>query len=252
MRFQPVHKQSVSDSVFTQLRGAIVDGALTPGTLLPPERDLAETFGVNRHAVREATKRLHQAGLVEVVHGGGTRVLDFRHTAGLDLLPYLVSGTAPLELLRSSLEMRRCVGVEVARLAAVRASDEARVAITACADRYANPGDTHIRYVDREFWALIVDAAGNIAFQLALNSLVRFVDEHPEVTDIVLADDYRDVHGHQAIALAIANRDSARATETAHLVLTGALVLSAKLGDPTSPIAASLRAPSHEERSWST
>src|SRR4051794_27538644 len=56
--FTPVARQSVSDTVLVQLREAILGGAYEPGDQLPPERELALAFAVNRHAVREAVKRL--------------------------------------------------------------------------------------------------------------------------------------------------------------------------------------------------
>src|SRR6476620_9288900 len=120
--FAPVPRQSVSDGVFHELRDAVLDGRFAPGESLPPERQLAESFAVNRHAVREAVKRLQEAGFVRVVHGGGTAVLDVRRTAGLDLLVHLAraEGEPASRIIRDGLEMRRCVGVEAARLAARR------------------------------------------------------------------------------------------------------------------------------------
>ena len=47
-------------------------GELRPGDKLPPERELAEQFGVSRTAVREAVKALHEKGLIEVQPGKGT------------------------------------------------------------------------------------------------------------------------------------------------------------------------------------
>jgi GntR family phosphonate transport system transcriptional regulator len=46
------------------------------GEYLPSESDLAERFGVNRHTVRRAIEELIQAGVVERIHGKGTRVLE--------------------------------------------------------------------------------------------------------------------------------------------------------------------------------
>src|SRR6476469_10942635 len=84
--FSPVPRRSVSDEVFAELRDAVLTGRFQPGESLPPERELAASFAVNRHAVREALQRLQVAGFVRVVHGGGTTVLDVRSSAGLDLL----------------------------------------------------------------------------------------------------------------------------------------------------------------------
>jgi GntR family transcriptional regulator, transcriptional repressor for pyruvate dehydrogenase complex len=86
MALEAVNRSSLGDKVFEQLTGEIVSGRLAPGAAIPSERELSEILGVNRHVVREAVKRLEQIGLVKVAQGGRTRVLDFRQTAGLDLL----------------------------------------------------------------------------------------------------------------------------------------------------------------------
>src|SRR5690348_9206426 len=113
MPLQPVARQSVSDAVFEQLRDEILSGRLTPNEALPAERTLTEVLGVNRQAVREALKRLHQAGLVEISHGGSTRVRDYRSSAGLDLLETLLiaaDGSIDARVARSIMEMRACIG----------------------------------------------------------------------------------------------------------------------------------------------
>src|SRR6478736_1322894 len=104
--FSPVQRRSVSDEVFAELRDSILTGRFKPGDSLPPERELAVSFAVNRHAVREALKRLQEAGFVQVVHGGATTVRDVRSTAGLDVLAHLArsgEGLDPL-ILRDGLE----------------------------------------------------------------------------------------------------------------------------------------------------
>ena len=58
---------------------------MQPGESLPSERRLAEVLGVSRPAVREAIKRLTEAGLVEVRQGDATTVRDFRRHAGLEI-----------------------------------------------------------------------------------------------------------------------------------------------------------------------
>ena len=83
---RPVKKTSLAGSVFEQIRGLIVSGELSAGDELPAERQLSETLGVNRSAVREALKRLEQAGLIAIQHGGSTRVLEPMRHAGPGLL----------------------------------------------------------------------------------------------------------------------------------------------------------------------
>jgi DNA-binding FadR family transcriptional regulator len=222
--FTPVARQSVSDTVLAQLRDAILGGSYQPGDQLPPERELAQAFAVNRHAVREAVKRLQEAGFVQVVHGGGTRVLDVRRTAGLDLLGHLARAQDGGfdQLVRDGLEMRRCIGVEAARLAAKRADTAQRRAIVAAAERYGDPTDES---ADRDFWALVVDASDNLAFRLALNSLVESIDAQPDLMDVLLAADRRDESSHADLAAAIASRDPERAAACADAVLSQALAV---------------------------
>lgn len=56
------------------LRGEI-EQKLDDGDWLPAEPELAARFGVNRHTLRRAVDALIAEGLVERVHGRGTRVL---------------------------------------------------------------------------------------------------------------------------------------------------------------------------------
>ncbi|MGW4563571.1 FadR/GntR family transcriptional regulator, partial [Streptomyces sp. NPDC004561] len=122
-----IRREAVSDQLFALLRDRILGGALPPGAALTAERDLAAEFGVNRHAVREAVKRLQQARLVEVSHGGRTLVLDWRHTAGLDLAMGIAAadaGPSVEDLTRDALEMRACIGADAARLCALRCFED--------------------------------------------------------------------------------------------------------------------------------
>ncbi|MDP9384424.1 MAG: winged helix-turn-helix domain-containing protein, partial [Actinomycetota bacterium] len=77
---------TVSSRIHADLRAEILSGRHAPGDALPSERRLAEEHGANRHAVREALKRLQEAGLVHISHGGATRVQDWRRHGGLGLL----------------------------------------------------------------------------------------------------------------------------------------------------------------------
>ena len=119
----PIERKSLSDAVYEQLRDAIVAGEMEAGSALPSERVLVETLGVNRGAVREALKRLAQANLVQLRHGGATRVLDFRESAGLGLLPSLLlgpDGAVRPNAARSIVEMRGALAPDIARRAAQR------------------------------------------------------------------------------------------------------------------------------------
>src|SRR6185295_13098919 len=72
--FRPPQRRRIHEDVAAQLRDAILDGRFRSGQRLPPERELAEEFQVNRTSVREAIKVLEGLGLVTVRQGDGATV----------------------------------------------------------------------------------------------------------------------------------------------------------------------------------
>jgi GntR family transcriptional regulator, transcriptional repressor for pyruvate dehydrogenase complex len=72
---QPVTPRRVSDQVADQIRLLITRERLAEGERLPPERDLAERFGVSRPMVSQALRMLSLMGLVEIRQGSGAYVL---------------------------------------------------------------------------------------------------------------------------------------------------------------------------------
>lgn len=65
----PLHQQ-VTQAITRQIE----QGALPPGSMLPPEVELAQQFGVSRHTVRAGISALVRAGLLARRRGHGTFV----------------------------------------------------------------------------------------------------------------------------------------------------------------------------------
>jgi GntR family transcriptional regulator, transcriptional repressor for pyruvate dehydrogenase complex len=63
-----------ADAIVEDLRSQIASGAIAHGARLPPERTLAERYGVSGPTVREALQGLNAMGLLDVRHGSGTYV----------------------------------------------------------------------------------------------------------------------------------------------------------------------------------
>ncbi|SCG43201.1 FadR/GntR family transcriptional regulator [Micromonospora coxensis] len=234
MAFLPVPRSSVSDHVFAQLRDAIVSGRYRPDDPLPGERELAAAFAVNRHAVREALRRLQQLGLLRVSQGGATRVLDWREHAGLDLaLSLAQSGDVlPVDnLMRDMLEMRACIGVDAARLCAERADAALRRTVVRAVEEIAALApDLHaMGEANIALWRHVVNGSGNTAYLLAFNSLVAGAVAVGEVPPERRAAELLDVAGHRRLAEAIADGRGADAAREAHALLT------ASLPTPTTP-----------------
>jgi len=71
---QTITRPKMRDQVSEQIKQYIIDGKLMPGDRLPTEHQLAETFGISRLSVREATKTLEFLGIVESKTGVGLTV----------------------------------------------------------------------------------------------------------------------------------------------------------------------------------
>ena len=215
MDLAPIARTAISDTIFVRLVEEILTGRLAAGEALPSERELSLTLQVNRHAVREALKRLQQAGLVRISHGGKTRVLDWRTSAGLDALTGLaVAGVIPTrQIIGDVAVMRRSIAADAARLCALNASPEQRAAITAAAEAYPASGELALVVdVDLAFWIAVIDGSANIAYRLALNTLVAAFDDMGreaiyELGAAEFAD--RDAHVELAAAIAAADADGA-------------------------------------------
>jgi GntR family transcriptional repressor for pyruvate dehydrogenase complex len=219
-----LRREPVSDQLFARLRDRILSGAIAPGDPLPSERDLAAEYGVNRHAVREAVKRLQQCRLIEVFHGGRTRALDWRRTAGLDLaldVPGTLDAIGVPGVVHDTLEMRVCVGADAARLCASRAGAEQRAAIVAAAQAYAERGPdlTDLNLADIEWWRLIVEGSRNLAYLLSFNSLVDNAIAIGEAPLDLRSDELLDVEAHRALAERISRQDARGAERLARELL---------------------------------
>ena len=223
----PVASDSLraSDRVHESIRDEILAGALAPGAAVPSERVLAERHGVHRQSVREAMKRLEQAGLVRISHGGATRVLDWRDAGGLEILADLAdvgAGGPPADLARSVIEMRSSIGIDAARLCAERASDAElseinRLAGEAAA-RIGGPIDAlEERYA--EMWRTVVIGSGNVAYRLAFNSLLLALPSRPEMSAAVRPHEAAAIRAFGAAMLA---RDAETAMARARALLESA------------------------------
>lgn len=122
--FRRVKTPRAFEDIAEQIRSELATGRLQAGDRLPPERSLAEQFGVSRNTLREALRSLEHAGLLFLKKGvtGGSYIKESTGEAviaGLIDL-YHVGAIQPKHLT----EARIIVGTEVARLACVRRTKE--------------------------------------------------------------------------------------------------------------------------------
>lgn len=223
--FAPLARQSLADAVYRQLSQRILRDDLAAGDELPSERVLAEQLGINRGAVREGLKRLQQAALVSVRHGGATQVLDWRAEAGLELLPQLLldaGGQINHDAVRGVMLLRSTLAPAIAR-AAARKPDPL---LAQRLDQYcrllidADSAEQRQRQA-LAFWAVLVQGSENIAFRLAFNSMQRTYRQVQELLTRLLDVEFRDHANLSGIVRAVREGDACAAGEhaAAHVAL---------------------------------
>lgn len=115
-------KRSLTQQIAEAIEEAIVSEDMQPGARIPPERELAKSFGVTTVTVGEALGVLEQRGLVSRKVGCGTFVEAIPHTIIADSIRryWVFNGCSGQDLF----EMRMAVEPEAAMMAARRASEE--------------------------------------------------------------------------------------------------------------------------------
>jgi GntR family transcriptional repressor for pyruvate dehydrogenase complex len=215
-----------ADGVFQQLRSRILGGALARGERLPNERDLADTFEVNRTSVREAVQRLEFLGLVEVRHGLGTFVKGVSDSSSLEVIEALLRDprTVTLDLLHQILEFRRHITIQVVELAARHGTDEqlerARVLLAREREEGMNPA--RALNLDVEFNRLLGEATGNLMYQLVSNLFAKLLHRLGPFYYNERRDFSRSLETHAQLLDALEARDPLRARR----VLEGMLAYS--------------------------
>jgi GntR family transcriptional repressor for pyruvate dehydrogenase complex len=213
------NKDRLVHRVADEIQRAIVGGRLQPGTMLPPERELAEQVGVSRTVVREAVHILVTKGLLEARQGVGTVVRPLNAAGVAEALEILLQACSiTLDDLH---HVRLILEVEIAGLAAEQSSpgDVARLEeIVQAMQGAAHDAQTY-GAADAEFHQALAQIAGNPLLVMLLGSIRDVLDRvrievhrHPRLHEIVLPD-------HRRIVAQIAAHDveGARAAIRAHL-----------------------------------
>jgi GntR family transcriptional regulator, transcriptional repressor for pyruvate dehydrogenase complex len=222
--FAPVAMARASSSISDQIRQAIVTGKLTEGERLPPERELAEQFGVSRVTVRDALRGLEAMGLIEVrvgARGGAFVTIPSESIVGQTMSDMMVmSAVSPEDIV----EARLVVELGTVTLACIRATDEDIARICELAERAADAlrKKTYTRELSWDFHALLVAAAHNGALGGLSASFRTSLSMHPIRTREGAAAHARTVEEHQRILAALERRDASTARrEMAHHLLRG-------------------------------
>jgi len=109
----------------TQLFGKrITRGEFEPGSALPSEAELCESFGVSRNMIREVVKVLSTKKLIDAQRNRGLFVMPVERWNYLDadVLEWVLEQSSNPSLIRSLIEVRSLIEPAISRWAAERAT----------------------------------------------------------------------------------------------------------------------------------
>ncbi|MDY0374374.1 MAG: GntR family transcriptional regulator [Desulfobacterium sp.] len=201
--FQKAKKNRIFQDVVDQIQEAILDRRLTPGDMLPPERQLRETFNVSRGTLREALRVLEQKGLIEIRVGaaGGSIVRQ----AGMEQLMEtfaLLIRSGSLSVMDVG-QFRTGVEGKTAALAAQKASDrEVRALETMLkqAKQMNARGDTgweNFLDIDQEIHKMLAKISKNSLYilvsEMVHDNIRQYYDKFLENTPGRMAENLKDL-----------------------------------------------------------
>jgi GntR family transcriptional repressor for pyruvate dehydrogenase complex len=206
--FSLPERQRLDEQIAGSIAEAILDGAFPPGSTLPPERELAHQFGVNRTSLRQGLARLQHMGLIEARQGSGNVVRDPTGLTHPAVVEALVRKLGP-DFLVEILELRAAFGAFIGRLAAERANPDDVRALDAALTAVQKAATAQARQeADLAFFSVLVHATRN----RALGLLYRWVEQAFGGREHQLTGAYDDadtVLGElRMITVAVAARDA--------------------------------------------
>lgn len=205
MPLATTRRTGLVDQVIDQLRASVTSGEWAVNERIPTEPALAEALGVGRNTVREAIRALAHSGIFEVRQGDGTYV---RATSEVSGALRRLCGSE----LREVLQVRRCLEMEGARLAAQTRTAEDLAELRACLARRDTTNPEDFARTDTEFHLAVVRASHNRVL----------IELYRGLTEVIMASvatasaaPQADMYPHGGLVEAIAARDVERAGDEA-------------------------------------
>jgi len=220
MAYQTLQSERLYERIVEQIENRILTAELKLGEQLPPERDLAEQFGVSRTAIREAIKTLRQKGLVAVEHGRGTFISNKTPQAVRHSIELMMKFGAN-DRSHGLVEVRELIEPEIAALAAKRGTKmqiaSARAAVAAM-DTALDDAERFIE-ADLDFHRALAQATQNPVFPILIDTIVDPLREQRKRIARAKGGLERGQFHHKKILRAVEahNANAARDAMRAHL-----------------------------------
>ena len=195
-------------SIVEKIEASINSGVYSPGSRLPPERELAETFNISRPTVREAIIALEVRKKVEVKTGSGVYVLKSVNQ------PTRQEKVNAFEVTQA----RALIEGEIAAIAATTITEDELERLHQTLIDMENGQD--IPAADKEFHKIISHATRNNAMILSSENLWKLRSSTPEIINdydsVCSKDNSKTLAEHTAIYQALKSGDATQARSAMH------------------------------------
>ena len=168
------NKLTLSQRIERTLENAIREKKLTVGSKLPTEREMCESFGVSRTALREALRRLSARGLVTIQKGSGMYVSEINIEDAIDTLNLYYDLKFDKNLLSQIIEVRYIFEPEIAKLAAMNRTKKDLDILSRNLVEFekCNPDNTQLEAdLDNNFHLAITKATLNPIVQITMEPI---------------------------------------------------------------------------------
>ena len=167
-------KLTLSQRIERTIEGAIREKKLAIGSKLPTEREMCESFGVSRTALREALRRLSARGLINIQKGSGMYVSEILIEDAVKTLNLYYDLKFDKNLLLQIIEVRRIFEPEIAKLAAINRTDEdlAELSDALLEFEQCNPDNTQMEAdLDNKFHLSVTKSTHNPIVQVTMEPI---------------------------------------------------------------------------------
>ena len=191
------NKLTLSQRIERTIENAIREKKLTVGSKLPTEREMCESFGVSRTALREALRRLSARGLISIHKGSGMYVSEIKIEDAIKTLDLYYDLKFDKNLFSQIIEVRYIFEPEIAKLAAINRTNKDLDELAGNLKRFeeCDPDNTQLEAdLDNHFHLTITKATLNPIVQITMEPIYSLL---PRMRNYI----YGNIEGEKANTL---------------------------------------------------
>ena len=171
-------KKYLYNTIIEKIRDMIRSGELKPGDRLPPERKLAEDFGVSRNSLRQAIQAMSERRLIESRQGDGNYISPSVDSSFFsdNIIDAIIEQKG---FLRDILELRQVMEPQIAFLAAERVTPDQidSLKILVCDQHRAVIDHKDADFLDSAFHLKLAEYSGNRVISQVMKTIRSVINE---------------------------------------------------------------------------